>query len=85
MKFARWTFLIAGIWGFLVLVPLYFLEKRTGFVHPPAITHPEYFYGFLGVALAWQVLFLVIARDPERFRSAMLPAMMEKAATANSA
>jgi len=78
MKFARWTFLIAGIWGILVLVPLYFLEKKTGIDHPPAITHPEYFYGFVGVALAWQVLFLIVARDPERFRLAMLPAILEK-------
>ena len=72
--------MIAGIWGILVLTPLYFLEKRTGIDHPPAITHPEYYYGFVGVALAWQVLFLVIARDPERFRPAMPAAMIEKLA-----
>ena len=78
MKFARWSFLIAGIWGILVLTPLYFLEKRTGIDHPPAITHPEYYYGFVGVALAWQVLFLIIAPDPQRFRPAMLAAMIEK-------
>lgn len=78
MKFARWSFLIAGIWGILVLTPLYFLEKKTGIDRPPAITHPEYYYGFVGVALAWQVLFLIIARDPQSFRPAMLAAMIEK-------
>lgn len=78
MKFARWSFLIAGIWGILVLTPLYLLEKKTGLDHPPAITHPEYYYGFVGVALAWQVLFIIIARDPERFRPAMPAAMIEK-------
>ena len=78
MKFARWSFLIAGIWGILVLTPLYFLEKKTGIDHPPAITHPEYYYGFVGVALAWQVLFLIIARDPKQFRAAMPAAMIEK-------
>jgi len=78
MKFARWSFLIAGIWGILVLTPLYFLEKTTGIDHPPAITHPEFYYGFVGVALAWQVLFLTIARDPERFRPAMPAATIEK-------
>ena len=78
MKFARWSFQLAGIWGILVLTPLYFLEKKTGIDHPPAITHPEYYYGFVGVALAWQVLFLIIARDPQRFRPAMLAAMIEK-------
>jgi len=78
MKFARWSFLIAGIWGILVLTPLYFLEKKTGIDHPPTITHPEYYYGFVGVALAWQVLFLIIARDPKQFRAAMPAAMIEK-------
>ena len=78
MKFARWSFLIAGIWGILVLTPLYFVEKKTGIDHPPALTHPEYYYGFVGVALAWQVLFLIIARDPQSFRPAMLAAMIEK-------
>jgi hypothetical protein len=31
------------------------------------------------VTLAWQVLFLVIASDPVRYRGAMPPAMPEKA------
>jgi hypothetical protein len=44
----------------------------------PAITHPEFFYGFLGVAIAWQAAFLVIAHDPPRFRPLMLPAVLEK-------
>jgi hypothetical protein len=52
MKFARLTFLLAGIWGIVVLGPLYFLENFIGARHPPAITHPEYFYGFVGLGLA---------------------------------
>ncbi|HYM36067.1 MAG TPA: hypothetical protein VET48_11760, partial [Steroidobacteraceae bacterium] len=36
------------------------------------------FYGFAGLGVAWQVLFLVIARDPLRFRLAMLPSIIEK-------
>jgi hypothetical protein len=80
MTFARRLFLIAGIYGLLVLVPQFFLEDRLGRDYPPAITHPEHFYGFLGVAVAWQVAFLVIARDPVRFRPMMLPAVLEKAA-----
>jgi hypothetical protein len=43
------------------------------------VTHPEFYYGFLGLTLAWQVLFLVIAADPVRYRPAMLPALLEKA------
>jgi hypothetical protein len=30
------------------------------------------------VALAWQFMFLVISRDPERYRMAMIPAVIEK-------
>jgi hypothetical protein len=78
MRFAQWVFTIAGVYGVLALAPQYFLEKRVGLDHPPAITHPEYFYGFVGVALAWQVLFLMIGRDPIRLRPAMLAAILEK-------
>jgi len=44
---------------------------------PPAITHPGFYYGFVSVGLAWQVAFLVIARDPVRFRLMMIPAALE--------
>src|SRR5215204_589543 len=79
-KFARRVFLIAGIYGILALVPQYFMEEKLGHDFPPPITHPEQFYGFIGVALAWQFLFLVIAKDPVRFRAAMIPAILEKLA-----
>jgi hypothetical protein len=79
MRFAKWVFLLAGASGVLLLVPGYFLEQKTGEDLPPPISHPEYYYGFLGVTLAWQFLFLVIASDPVRYRTAMLPAMLEKA------
>ena len=78
MKFARITFLVAGIYGLLVLTPLYFLEGQIGRQSPPPITHVEFFYGFAGVALAWQVVFLVIARDPVGYRPMMLPSILEK-------
>lgn len=80
MKFAKRVFLIAGIFGLIVLVPLYFMEEKTGRDFPPAITHPEYYYGFIGVAVAWQVLFLLLATDPKRYRLMMIPAALEKAA-----
>jgi len=79
MTFARRTFRIAGIYGLLALVPMYVLEGRIGRDIPPPITHPEYFYGFIGVAVAWQFVFLFIARDTVRFRPMMIPAMLEKA------
>jgi hypothetical protein len=78
MKFAKYVFLIAGIYGFLVIAPQYFLEAKTGIDYPPAITHPEFYYGFVGVVLAWQVLFLIVAQDPVRYRLMMIPAVLEK-------
>jgi hypothetical protein len=78
MKFARRVFFGAGIYGLLVLLPQYFMEGKTGRDFPPPITHPEFYYGFLGVAAAWQVLFLILARDPRRFYPLMIPAILEK-------
>ncbi len=78
MKFARLLFGAAGIYGLVAIGPMYFLEDRIGQDTPPAITHPEYFYGFVGLAIAWQIAFLCIAADPVRYRLLMLPSMVEK-------
>jgi hypothetical protein len=80
MKFAKIVFWIAGIWGLLMLTPLYFMFGLIGKNDPPAITHPGFFYGFVGVALAWQIAFIAIATDPARFRPFMIPAILEKLA-----
>ena len=78
MKLARVVFWAAGVWGVLVLVPLYFLMGEVGRQDPPGVTHPEFYYGFLGVGLAWQVAFLIIAIDPQRFRPIIPAAILEK-------
>lgn len=78
MRFAKVVFWVAGIWGILVITPLYFIFELIGKKDPPAITHPGFYYGFVGVALAWQIAFLVIARDPVRLRPMMIPSMVEK-------
>lgn len=72
VEFARRVFFWAGIYGVLVIAPQYFLEQRVGQEYPPAITHPEYFYGFVGVGLAWQIAFLLMSRDPIGMRPVML-------------
>lgn len=36
-------FFVAGIYGLLILSPIYFMENTIGRETPPAITHPEYF------------------------------------------
>ena len=78
MKFAKRVFLIAGIYGLIVVLPLYFLEEKTGRDYPPPITHPEYYYGFVGVTAAWQILYLMISTDPIRYRPLMIPPMLAK-------
>jgi hypothetical protein len=78
MRFSKVVFWVAGIWGFLVLTPLYFMFDLIGRQDPPPITHPGFFYGFVGAGLAWQVAFLFIARDPLRFRPLMIPSLLEK-------
>jgi predicted tellurium resistance membrane protein TerC len=78
MKFAKWVFWIAGIWGVLVLVPLYFALGFIARRDPPAVNHLQFFFGFIGVGLAWQAAFFVIGSDPGRFRALMIPAVLEK-------
>ena len=78
MKFAKVVFWVAGIWGVVVITPLYFMFDLIGKQDPPAITHPGFYYGFVGCALAWQIAFICIARDPVRLRVMMIPSVVEK-------
>ena len=78
MRFAKIVFWVAGIWGLLVLTPLYFMFDLIGRNDPPPITHPGFFYGFVGVGLAWQVAFIIIGTDAVRYRPLMIPCILEK-------
>ncbi len=78
MNFAKWVFLIAGVYGILLITPMYFTENQVNTDFPPAITHPENYYGFIGVTLAWQIAFLMISINPERYRLLMVAAIVEK-------
>lgn len=71
-------FWIAGLWGVLVLTPLYFMFDLIGRQDPPPITHPAFYYGFASVGLAFQIVFFAIARDLKRLRAVMIPAALEK-------
>ena len=72
MKFAKWIFLIAGILGLLSTIPLVFAEKVM------AVKQPEFYYGFVFLDIAWQILYLFIATDPVRYRPMMIPAFLAK-------
>jgi hypothetical protein len=78
MKFAKIVFRVAAISGVLVTTPLYFMFALIGRNDPPPITHPGFFYGFVGTALAWQIAFFFVASDPVRYRPLMIPSMFEK-------
>jgi hypothetical protein len=78
MKFARVVYLIAAAYGIVVLLPLYFAIGEIGRSAPPAINHPEFYYGFVGLAVLWQLVFLLIAKDPVRYRPIMPIAILEK-------
>ena len=43
------------MWGIVVLTPLYFLLDVTGRQYAPPTAYPQFFYGFLSVAMAWQI------------------------------
>jgi hypothetical protein len=80
MRFARIIYWIAAIYGIVVLLPGLFTEAQFNIASPPAINHPEFYYGFFASALVWQFAFILIARDPERYRALMLVTIAEKAA-----
>ncbi|MGD1934601.1 MAG: hypothetical protein ACFB0Z_08870 [Candidatus Phaeomarinobacter sp.] len=70
---AKWIFRIAGIYGLLVITPLFFADTS-------GMAEPVPYYGFAGLALAFQILFLLISTDPMRYRPAMLVCVLEKLA-----
>jgi hypothetical protein len=78
VRFAALTYRIAGIWGLIVITPMYFLYGVIGRQDPPPLSHPHFYFGWLGVTLAWQILFLVLSTDPVRYRPMMIPAVLEK-------
>jgi len=78
MRFAKIVFIAAGVWGIIVVTPLYFLLDVTGRQYAAPAAYPQFFYGFLSVTLAWQLAFLVIGSNPVRFRPLMIPSIVEK-------
>lgn len=69
-KAPRRIFTVAGIYGLIVLLPLYFSEHAIAPMGQP-LTRPEYYYGFIGAACSFQLVYLMIGRDPVRFHPLM--------------
>ncbi len=81
MIFSKWVFRIAAIYGFIVLLPLYFIESDifSGVIYPRS----DFYYGFAGIALAWQVAFILIAQNPLKYKLFIIPGILEKVAYAS--
>lgn len=62
--FARRVYLVAAIYGFLAVPMLYFTDAPD--------PHRLLYFAFAGIALVFQGVFIVIARDPLRY-AAFLP------------
>ncbi|MEI9851175.1 MAG: hypothetical protein WDN24_10430 [Sphingomonas sp.] len=77
-RVARWIFLVAGIYGLIMLLPLYFAERVFADMGYPPLDRPEMLYGFVGAASVMQLLYLLIAADPARYRPAMLVGVLGK-------
>jgi hypothetical protein len=78
VSFARYVFLAACGWGAVTLLPLPFMRHAVENGVP--LTHLEYFYGFVGTAIAFQFVFWRIASAPREFLPMMPACMLEKAA-----
>ena len=59
----------------LALLPGLFAIPDIG---APPLNHLEFYYGFYGSAIAWQILFFLIASDPLRWRALMPLTFLEK-------
>ncbi len=66
MKFTKIVFWIAGLFGLVASVGLYFT------------TGSYVYYGLIAGVIAWQFAFFLIAWDPQRYRPMMIPAVLEK-------
>jgi len=76
-KAPRRIYTVAGIYGLIVLLPLYFTAHKLA-LSGPALTRPEYYYGFLGAACSFQLVYLMIGRDPVRYRPLMPVSVIAK-------
>ena len=82
MKFARWVFLAAGIFGLVLLIPLVYsiLVSRQPIL-PGGSSVGLFFYVSVFQYVCWQILYLFLAKDPLRYRPIMIPAFLAIAVT----
>jgi hypothetical protein len=77
MKLARCVFLTAGILGLLPVVPLAYAAMVNEQIMLPDVGSASlFFYGFVFQYVCWQILYIVLARDPVRYRPMMILAFL---------
>ena len=57
------------------MAPMLFMERQIA----PGLVHPVFYYAWIIVNVAWQILFLVLATAPSRYRPMMLVCVLQKA------
>ena len=83
MRVVRRICLVDAISGLMILLIGLFAERSLD-PSGAQLVHPEFYYGFSGSALTWQLLLVMIASDPARFRVLMAITFLEKAAFLSS-
>ncbi len=68
--FARRIYIVAAIYGFLAVPALYFTDAPD--------PHRLLYFAFAGIALVFQGVFLVIARDPVKYAAFVPLTVFEK-------
>jgi len=77
MKSTRWIFLIAGILGLLLVIPVAYNLITSGQELLPNFESTGLFvYVFLFQYTCWQIFFFIISRDPARYRPMMILAFL---------
>ncbi len=82
MKIARWVFLSAGILGLLPVVPVIFGLLFNDLELLPGLSGMGlFFFVFLFQYVCWQIFFIFLSIDPERYRPMMILAFFVEAVT----
>jgi hypothetical protein len=77
MRFAKWVFTLAAVYGLVTLPLTYFGEDAMVARYGP-MGQPIWFYGFVSVVLVFQLVYWQTGRDPVRYRPFMLLSLLAK-------
>ncbi|MGA9533209.1 MAG: hypothetical protein WBR18_10880 [Anaerolineales bacterium] len=76
MKIARWAFLGAGVFGLILAAPVSYSLFASPEEVLPSGSAVLLFSTLLFQYLCWQLLYILISRDPAKHRIMMIPAFL---------